>query len=305
MEEVQSRFQNALAAFVERVRADDKIVAAVLFGSLSYDTIWEYSDIDIYLVCKDEKRPIEGFCLVEEGVNIHAVIYPRSKFRQMLEGSLQGSFFHSTVVRSTLLFSHDDALREAYENARHLGEKDRQIQLLRVATGLLPFLVKAEKWLTVKHDPNYAFVWLMHVVVGLAQIDVLLNGEIPGREVIHQALRTNPLLFHALYTDLIEGEKTPERLRQALDLVHGYLDDHLRTLFRPLLDYLKEEGVARTNRQLDEYFSKRFQVEFLSLAYEWLADKGILMKVGVPIRLTETSRVTVDEAAYLYEEDET
>lgn len=305
VEDVQRRFQNALATFVERVRADDKIVAAVLFGSLSYDTIWEYSDIDVYLVCKDEKRPVEGFCLVEEGVTIHAVVYPRAKFRQMLEGSLQGSFFHSTVVRSTLLFSRDQALREAYENARHLGEKDRQIQLLRAATSLLPLLVKAEKWLTVKRDPNYAFVWLMHVVVGLAQVDVLLNGEIPGREVIHQALTTNPTLFHALYTDLLKDEKTPERLRQALDLVHGYLDTHLHTLFRPLLEYLKEEGVARTTRQLDEYFSKRFHVEFLSPAYEWLADKGILLKVGVPMRLTETSRVTVEEAAYLYKENET
>jgi len=297
------RYQEALRVFVERVRADDKIVAAILFGSLSYDAVWEYSDIDVYLVCKDDKRPVEGLCLVERGINIHAVLYPRAKFRQMLEGAAQGSFFHSTVVRSTLLFSRDEALREAYENARHLGEKDRAIQLFHVATCLLPALVKAEKWLIVKGDPDYCFVWLMHVVLSLAQIDVLLHGEIPGREVIHQALQTNPAFFHAVYTDLIRGEKTPERMQNALRLINDYLESRIPLLFEPILDYLKNEGVARTTRQLDEHLSKKMNTEIAALACEWLADKEVLIKVGVQRRLTETSRVTVEEAAYLYEGD--
>ena len=164
--------------------------------------------------------------------------------------------------------------------------------------------MKAEKWLTVKRDPEYCFVWLMQVVVQLAQVDVLLNGESPGREVIYQALKTNPEFFRAVYTDLIRGEKTLERMRDALDRVNDYLDSRLETLFRPILEYLKEEDVARTTRQLDDHFAKRFHADFLSIAYEWLADKGALMKVGVPLRLTETSRVTVDEAAYLYEGDD-
>ena len=43
------------------------------------------------------------------------------------------------------------------------------------------------------------------------------------------------------------------------------------------------------------------QTDSLAFAYEWLADKGILAKVSAPLRLTEKSRVTVDEAAYYYD----
>ena len=46
------------------------------------------------------------------------------------------------------------------------------------------------------------------------------------------------------------------------------------------------------------------QTEALSPAYEWLADKGIVEKVSSPLRLTEKSRVTVDEAAYYYDGEE-
>lgn len=300
-EDVQTRYKRALEAFIKRVRADDKIIAAILFGSLSYDTVWEYSDIDVYLVCRDEKRLSETFALVEHGINIHACVYPRSKFVHAVVGASQGSFFHSTLTRSVLLFSSDDALQEAYENARHLGERDREVQLLRAATSLLPALVKAEKWLVVKNDPDYCFVWLMHVVSGLAQVDVLLSGEIPGREVIHQALKTNPALFASIYTDLLRGEKSEQRMRDALDAINGYLEERIPILFKPILEYLKDEGFARTTRQLDEHFSKKLNTEFLSLAYEWLAEKDALIKVGVPVRLTEKSRVTVEEAAYLHE----
>ena len=104
-DDVQTRFKTALESFVDRVRRDDKILAAILFGSLSYDAVWEYSDIDVYLVCKDEKHPIAGFCLVEHGINIHAVLYPRAKFRQMLDGAAQGSFGARFSSRVTTLFA--------------------------------------------------------------------------------------------------------------------------------------------------------------------------------------------------------
>ena len=39
--EVQQRYQDALDLFTEKVQRDDHILAAILFGSLSYDEVWE------------------------------------------------------------------------------------------------------------------------------------------------------------------------------------------------------------------------------------------------------------------------
>ena len=38
-------------------------------------------------------------------------------------------------------------------------------------------------------------------------------------------------------------------------------------------------------------------------AYEWLVDKGLVDKLSMPLHLTKKSQVTVDEAAYFYDED--
>jgi predicted nucleotidyltransferase len=53
-EAVQKRYEAAVDVFVERVRQDTHILAAILFGSLSYDEVWEQSDIDMWLIARDE-----------------------------------------------------------------------------------------------------------------------------------------------------------------------------------------------------------------------------------------------------------
>jgi hypothetical protein len=297
---VKERFVEALESFVDKVQQDPYVLAALLFGSLAYDQVWEKSDIDLILIGKDERKPERSYALVENGINIHVLMFSRSKFKGMLEGSLQSSFFHSSFSRSTLLFTKDESLRDYYENVKRVGSRDREMQLLRAASAALYCLPKAEKWFTVKHDLDYAFLWILYTVDNLATIETLTHGEVTGREVIQQALVHNPTFFHAVYTDLIRGEKDAAALGRALAAINGYLDDRIDLLFRPVLDYLAESGGIRSATELDTYFRKHAQTS-LSQVYEWLADRGIIRKVSAPLRLTEKSRVTVDEAAYYYD----
>jgi RNA polymerase sigma factor (sigma-70 family) len=293
-------FNAALESFVGKVRQDRYIIAAILFGSLAHDTVWRKSDIDILLIGREEK-PIKDLFLVENGVNIHAVLIPRSKFKQELEGSLQGSWLHSTFALSTLLFTTDATIREYYQNVQSMGAFDRDMRLLRAGSAALYTLAKAEKWFYTRKDVSYSFLWLMYTIEHLATIEVVLNGEITSREVIPQALKVNPTFFNKIYYELIHQKKDEAVIQQALDLVNGYIDGKIDLLFGQVLAYLAGAGGVRTTSEIDDYFRKQAQIETLSGIYEWLADKGIIQKVPSPLRLTHKSQVTVDEAAYYYD----
>ena len=78
MSDVQTRFDQALESLMSKVQADRCVLAAVLLGSLSHDTVWRKSDIDILLVLEEAKVKKEGLSLVEMGVNIHAMMTTRS-----------------------------------------------------------------------------------------------------------------------------------------------------------------------------------------------------------------------------------
>jgi hypothetical protein len=298
---LQARFQQALDTFTSKVKQDSYIIAAILAGSMAYDQVWEKSDIDILLVGRSEKVPERFYYLIEEGVNIHAWLLSRSKFKQQIERALQSSFFHSYFSKSTLLFSTDETISEYYQNVQRLGARDRQLQLLRAASDVLPVLAKAEKWLYVKNDPAYSCLWLMYMVGELASIEVIAAGEVTSREVIRQALKYNPAFFQAIYSDMIAQPVDGAMVDRALRLVNDYLNERIAMLFQPLLDYLSAADGPRSASEIDSYFRKQLQTDTIGTAYEWLADQGVIQKVSHPLRLTEKSRVTVDEAAYYYD----
>jgi predicted nucleotidyltransferase len=295
----RERYEAAIVSLTEKLQKDRTVLAAVLFGSLAYDDIWEKSDIDLIIIGEESVKG-GSFTLLEEDISVHAILMPRSTFRKQLDSALVGSFWSSVQLRSRLLFTKDDSLPLLWENVGSLGERDRQAQLLRAGNACLPVLTKAEKWHKIKRDFHYATVYLLLASRELAQVEVIAARQNPGREVIHQALKLNPKFFTRLYTDVLEGPKTDEAIGEALALCDAYLTERIPLCFSPLLDWLEGADGPRSVRELESHFKHHWHAEHLDLACDWLADKGILDRVGVPLRLTKDSRVTVDEAGYVF-----
>lgn len=296
---VRARFDAALAAVLARLRADPYVLAVILFGSLAHDVVWEKSDIDLLLVVQEgARRRAESVSLVEGGVTIHALILPRGDFRRLIEGSLQGSFMLSAVSLGRLLHCTDPSLTALFADAGGLGGADRQAGLLRSACSVLGALAKAEKWYRTRGDMRYAFFWIMKAVDGLADIETIWNGEVPGREVVQQALRHNPEFFGAIYTELIDGPKTPAAIGGALARIGAHLRDRERVIFAPVLEYLAAADGPRSASEIRHHFARQLNLEDVEPACEWLADRGLIARMATPVRISERSRVDLPEAAY-------
>ena len=308
---ILQQFEAALDAFVAKAKQDRHVLAAILFGSLSADRVWEKSDIDLIVITRDDKNLFrkesrdddevsESAALLENDVYIHVFMQPRSAFRKMIEGGLQSSFMHSALAQSRLLFTHDESIRDLYEGIRGLHSRDRQVQLMHAAAYVIPTLYKAEKWFRVRRDFHYAFHYIMYCVNGLAQIEVFMHDQLAGREVIQQALKLNPGFFHAVYTDLIDRPKTEAKVGEALSLIEDYLMERMTALFQPILDYLEEEGSARSVTEIETYFDNQMNLRGITSVCEWLADKQIITRVSSPLRLTLKSNVEYEELAFYY-----
>jgi hypothetical protein len=179
-----------------------------------------------------------------------------------------------------------------------MGDRDRSAQLLRVASGLLPALTKAQKWFYAKRDYDYCYLWIMKCIDPLASIELLLHGEVPSREVVHRALALNPSLFKPMYTDLIHSDPSPDELEAVVNSMTAYLHANLDSLFGLIKDYLREEGEVRSITEMNHFFERNYNIEGVDNACEWLSDEGIIQKFAVPVRLTTKSRVSMEEAAY-------
>ena len=298
---VQERFEVAFDRFVEQVKLDDHILAVIVCGSLSHDQVWEKSDIDLIVICDDDmKAKPRGLALVEDEINIHAEITRRSDFKKLIEGSIRNSFMHSLIAKSKLVYSRDPTLHDIYDQIHRVGARDTQVQLLRAGSMVPSILYKAEKWLHVKRDLDYAAHYVIHCATPLAQIEVFLANQLAGREVIRQAIPLNPVLFKQVYTDMLNQKKTVKKLQDALDTIDGYLESKTDRLFGPVLEYLREESAVLSVTQIEDYFDRHMGVNGVVMACEWLADKGIITKASVPAKLTRQSQTEVEEMAFFY-----
>src|SRR6478672_10855382 len=156
-ESIQKKFTEALDDLVAQVKQDRSILAAILCGSLSHDTVWAKSDIDLALVTVDDKKvETSSLSLYARGVNVHAFLMPRAEFRKAVEGSVRNSFMHSLLAKGRLLYTHDETIARLCGRLHEIGERDNQLQLLAAATHALGPIDKAHKWFITRGDLDYA-----------------------------------------------------------------------------------------------------------------------------------------------------
>ena len=298
---IQKKFTGALDDLVAQVKKDRSILAAILCGSLSHDVVWAKSDIDLALITIDDKKVEEAsLALNAGGVNVHAILMPRAQFRKTVESAVRNSFAHSLLAKGTLLYTHDETIAQLCARLHEIGERDTQVQLLAAATGALPSVYKAHKWLITRGDLDYTALWILYAANSLARVEVIGARLLADREVMPQALKLNPAFFKTVYSDLLNRKKTRALVQAALDAIDGYLAQRAPTLFRLVLDYLREAADARSCSEIEAWFKQHYDIEGVITACEYLADQGLIGKVSTPVQLTKRSNVAVEELAFVH-----
>jgi hypothetical protein len=300
---VPQAFQAALDVLIAQARKDKAVLAAILCGSLSHDTVWERSDIDLVFVTVDDKKiTTSDLPLYADGVNVHAIMIPRAEFRKAVEGSLQNSFMHSFLAKGRLLYTHDQTIAAMCRRLETLGGRDLAIAKLNAATGVLPALYKARKWFVTRKDYAYTSLWLLSAAEALARLEVISAGLLADRETLPRALTLNPSLFKTVYTDLLRSGTERAPVEKALQTMEETMAARARAVFKPIIDYLEEVGDVRSSRDLEDYFKKNFGVPHVTTACEYLSDLGMIGKASTSVQLTRISSISLEELAFFYME---
>lgn len=296
------KYQNALNSFLLKIKQDKYITAAILAGSLYHDIVWEKSDIDMILIIDDPKRPYFEYCLVEDGIIINIFCFTCMEFRRRFESSLTGSWFHSWINKTKIIYTKDESIRIIYDNISAARENDKDLLLFEYGAWSVAGLVKAERYLYVKENPYYsAYDICKETIHRLAAIEVILNDIIMEKETIIQAVELNNNFFSLLYTGLLQHSKDIMFMENVIRNIEQYLENHTPALFKVILEFLRDENKVCPISEIER------KVSILSLPkavlvepMEWLVRKGYIERFSAPVRLTAKSWIEVDETAYYY-----
>ena len=302
------RFQSALNQFVDCVSEDRYVLAAVLVGELSEETIWRRESLNVWIIEADgvsrrlrsdgqEERIFR--ILVENGINMHAEVIPRSRFKQMVEGSSRTAFSCNFFAKRTLIYSIDPSIANWFETANTVAVKDRERELLTFTTWTIHALRYARKMLQIRKDLDLAQQKILNAAHSVAYTEIIRIGEVWEQEAIYKAIEGDPELFQIIYLDVLSKRRNPKVLDAALEAIEGYLDQHYKAHLKPLIAMLKKENrVVPLSEISDHFANSQVYPWHLESACEWLEQKGRLEKLSTPFKLTKRSQQHVEEPAY-------
>ncbi|MHA2299266.1 MAG: nucleotidyltransferase domain-containing protein [Candidatus Hodarchaeales archaeon] len=303
-EKLRKKYDKALELFIEKVKQDRNILAVYVFGSYVNGTFWERSDIDTMIVTSDSNTNERFFIFQENDVSIHAFIYSRESFRRTQQRFIHGSLSHHVLATSRLVYSADKAISDFNRNMFSIAERDKELQMMLAGEMCLGSLHKAQKTLYIEKDVEKCFIWLLSLTQRLASIVLLMNGKIPGRDMLAQSRDIDSVILDEIMKKTFKPGFNEENLDHAIKLVEEFLLENKNSLWSPLFNYLAETGDARPASEIDGHFSKVMAMRggFFTLAesYEWLTHHGDLMLAVTPKRITTKSRITADESSFYY-----
>lgn len=297
LQQIKQRYTNAVNCFIEKLKDDQNIISVIVCGSLSYDTVWEKSDVDMTVIVRDQQLKNHSYCIVEDGIIINVYLIQRSDFRRGMERNIGGSISHSFYSKGQVVYTTDESIKEYFEELKQIGIKDQEMSIFKTACELVGCLNKAEKWLKVRNDYLYSQYYILKAVSIMANMELILHNEIPTRESILRAKEINPELIKYFYEDAMSYQWNYERLSDAIKKIDEYLVVNIELISKPLIEFLSDNEVKSLT---DIAHFTNDDTHFVEGICEYLSDKGVIEKVSKTIRITPKSRMAVEEVAYLY-----
>lgn len=303
-----ARFEAALTQLIERITQDRYVLAVVLVGSLSAETIWRRESIWVWIIEADgvsRRLRSDGNderiyrILTENGINFHAEIIPRSRFKQMVEGSSRTAFSCNFFAERRIVYSRDPSIEGWFEQANTVATKDQERELLTFSTWTIYSHRQAQKRLEIKGDLELAQQEILGAAHSVAHTEIIRQGQVCEHDVIYRAIAGDPELFRVIYHEVLAKGKNRKVLAAALAAIDGYLERHYQAHLKPLLSYLKKENRVVPLSEIGDHFAtSQVYPWHLEAACEWLERKGWLEKLSAPFKLTKRSLEHVEEPAY-------
>ena len=308
--EKKTRFLEAIKLFVERLAEDRCILAAVLVGSITEETVWRKEGLYLWIIEIDgvtKKLKSDGDdervfrILVEEDINLCCELIPRSRFKLMVEGSSRTAFSCNFSAKRQLIYCDDPSIEKWFQTANKAATKDKEKELLACACWTTHAIRHANNLLDYKKELTRVRECLTWAAYSLAEIEIIKKGEIYEQYSMARALELQPDLFQEIYLDMISGKPTRKKLTSALRTVERYMDNHWKSLLKPVVQYLKKQRRLVPISEISEFFAySQVYPWHIESACEWLVRHGEVEKLSAPFKLTKKSRVDVEEPAYSY-----
>lgn len=290
-------YQKASEKLINLLQANSKVLAVFAFGSIVNGDLWEESDIDIFVVYKDQFNNMRDVYSQILDIPVHMKILNKEKFLELYENNGEKGEIRKMLISSKLVFSRDKEIEILFNKAKYSMDKLVEIWNLVYVGKLIKDLGVTKKYL-YNDRLLTSFEVLMRALDSFAKLYLNISGYTVSRDAIKMTMNLNNK-FNMLVENLIEKELKQEYISSIVEYIDDYLAENISIAARFLLNYLDKRNKYLSSYEIknDEIFSQ-FDVKIEDILKE-LFKNGFIEKNSRKIELPTRERL-IKENVYAY-----
>lgn len=288
--------QNAFQSIVSTLKKNKKVLAVFTFGSIVSGDVWEESDIDLFVVYKDEYSKVRDVYSESLGVPVHTKLLSKESFLKLYKKEKDRGFVRNLLISSKLVFSRDEDILNLYNKARYSFKNTEDEKWNLVYLGmLLKDLGVCRKYLQNGGNVT-SYEILIRVFDNYSKLIMNLSGYTVTKDSLTMAVNLNDN-FRKIVSDVFNSEVSKEKITSSINYINDFLDENIMIISRGLLTFLQEKDEFVSSYEILNHESfDGFNIKVENILKE-LAKREIIVKHKRSLK-DENGAKIIDENVY-------
>ncbi|MDQ0458998.1 nucleotidyltransferase domain-containing protein [Clostridium sardiniense] len=295
MKSIIIEYQKAFNDIMEDFKRNKNVSAVFTFGSMVSGDIWEESDIDFFVVYKNEFHEVRDIYSEVNGVPIHAKLLSKEKFMDSYENEGNKGTSKSILKFSKIVFSRDKEINSIYNRAIYGGDEYTHEENLEYLSKVIKEISICKKYIQI--DRMYtAYEVMIRSLDSFSKLYLSLNGYTISKDSIRMAVNLNDSFKSIIDKRLFNGINK-EDIIEIVSYIERYIEDNILASSKVILDILGDSSEYLSASEIIKNFKivgSKVKVEQI---LKKLLSKGIIKKMSKKV-IDKDNNIIINENVY-------
>ncbi|NFL88483.1 nucleotidyltransferase domain-containing protein [Clostridium botulinum] len=288
-------YQKSFQKLINDLKVNKKVLAIFAFGSIVSGDLWDESDIDLFVLYKDNFNEIRDVYSEILGIDVHMKLLSKESFLNLYKSDGKKGFARNILLSSKIVFSRDDEITSTFNEARYSLDKHIEKWNLVYLGKLMKDLRVTKKYL---HNDSIftAYEILIRALDSFSKLYLNLNGYTVSKDAVRMATNLNDD-FNNIINDLFYEPMSKENIENILLYIERFLELNIVASTKGLLEFLNEKRTFLSSYEIKNDVSfKEFDIKIEDILKELLKRK--LVKKDIRKLDIEDSKKLINENVY-------
>ena len=262
-------YQKSFQKLINDLKVNRKVLAIFAFGSIISGDLWDESDIDLFVLYKDNFNEIRDVYSEILGIDVHMKLLSKESFLNLYKSDGTKGFARNILLSSKIVFSRDEEITLTFDEAKYSLDKHIEKWNLVYLGKLIKDLRVTKKYL---HNGSVftSYEILIRALDSFSKLYLNLNGYTVSKDAVRMATNLNDN-FNNIINDLFYKPMSKENIENTLMYIERFLELNIVASTKALIEFLNEKRTFLSSYEIkNDVRFKEFDIKIEDILKELL-----------------------------------